>query len=79
MTKKYELMALNTYRFITFPFFGPPTTKGWRPLLYSIQYTLLSFSFIALKSKNMFQNDLCLACLGLHYSTNTTTIAFKLL
>ena len=30
-------------------------------------------------SKNMFKNDLCLACLGPHYSTNTTTLAPKLL
>ena len=39
----------------------------------------MSFSFIALKLKNMFQNDLCLACLGPHYSTNMAIIAPKLL
>ena len=27
-------------RIIIFPFFGTPITKGWRPLLYSIHYTV---------------------------------------
>ena len=42
LAKKYELMALGKRRSLIFPFFGPPTTKGWRPLVYSIQYTLFS-------------------------------------
>ena len=40
----------------------------------------MSLSAFALKSKNMFKNDLpvCLACLGPHYRTNTAIIAPKL-
>ena len=44
-----------------------------------VRRKLLSPSVIASKSKNIFQNDLCLACLGPHYSTNTAIIAPKLL
>ena len=42
MAKKYELMALNKKGFKIFPFFGPPTTKGWRPLVYTVYCTLYS-------------------------------------
>ena len=33
LAKKYELMALGKRRSLIFPFFGPPTTKGWRLLM----------------------------------------------
>ena len=40
LEKKYQFMALSKRRSLIFPFFGPPTTIGWRPLLYTIHYTV---------------------------------------
>ena len=47
VTKKLEWlgrkiydMALNTKKLTIFSFFGSPTTKGWRLLVYSVQCTL---------------------------------------
>ena len=42
LVKKHELMALTRVSYLIFPFFGPPTTKGWRPLLYSVIYSIHS-------------------------------------
>ena len=39
-------MTLYKKRFKIFSFFGPPTTKGWLPLLYSIYYTLYTVQCI---------------------------------
>ena len=44
-------------------------------LTASIRRKLLSFSLIALKSKDSFRNDLCLPCFAPHYSTNIAIIA----
>ena len=39
MGKKIYDMALNKIRFTIFPLFSPLTTKGWRPLLYTVHTT----------------------------------------
>ena len=36
LAKKYELLALGKRRSLIFPFLGTPTTKGWRPLVYTV-------------------------------------------
>ena len=40
LAKKNELMAISKKRFLIFPFFGPPSTKGWRPLVYIVESTM---------------------------------------
>ena len=37
--KKVWVDGPQQKRFLIFPFFGPPTTEGWRPLVYTVQYT----------------------------------------
>ena len=46
MGKKIYGMALNKIRFTIFPFFGPLTTKGWRPLLYTVHTTSIDIVII---------------------------------
>ena len=36
--KKARVDGPQQKRFLIFPFFGPPSTKGWQPLVYSIHY-----------------------------------------
>ena len=36
VVKKARVNGPQQKVFLIFPFFGPPSTKGWRPLLYTV-------------------------------------------